>query len=312
MAATIPKPAPEASAAPALSAAAPRRARRWGPWLFVLPSLIVVVAVTIFPTIYSFYLSLLRWEPTLKEHPFIGLGNYVELFSTGRFLHAAWITAVIVVAGVTLELILGFAFADFVMAGQRGRRIVVALMLLPVMVMPVVVGYTWRLLWDAQYGPINQMIGWVLGRPFYFTWLGQTNTALFAIVVTDVWQWTPFMFLIFYAGMASLDREIYEAAEIDGAGPWQQFVNLTIPLMRSIVAVVVLIRALDAIKAFDLIYTLTAGAPGTSTETISFYIYKAAYQFFRLGYGAAASVVMLILLSVLVTLLLRAFRRVMA
>jgi multiple sugar transport system permease protein len=289
-----------------------RRANRRMPWLFVAPSLLIVLAVTIFPTLYSVYLSFFQWEPTLPSRPFIGLGNYAELFRTDRFLHAALVTTVIVVAGVALELVFGFLFADFVMAGTRGHRLTVTLMLLPVMVMPVVVGYTWRLLWDAQYGPINQMIGWVLGRPFTFVWLGQTWSAIVAIIITEVWQWTPFMFLVFYAGLATLDYEVYEAAEIDGASPAQQFWRLTVPLMQPIIWVAVLIRALDAIKAFDLVYTLTGGAPGTSTETIAYFIYKAGYQFFRLGFGAAASIILLIVLSLVLSLLLRVLRGRMA
>ncbi|MBW7882643.1 MAG: sugar ABC transporter permease [Caldilineaceae bacterium] len=278
------------------------------PWLFVAPSLLVVLAVTIFPTLYSLYLSFFQWEPTIPDKPYIGLGNYVELFRTGRFLSAFGVTALITLVGVALEMGIGFWFADFVMADRRGHRLVVALMLLPVMVMPVVVGYTWRLLWDAAYGPINQVLGWILMRPIEYTWLGQTSTALLAIIVTEVWQWTPFMFLIFYAGMASLDGEVYEASEIDGANAWQQFWQLTVPLMLPIVIVAVLIRAVDCIKMFDVIYTLTGGAPGTSTETVSYYIYQVGYQFFRLGYGSAASIVLLIVLSVLLTFLLRALR----
>jgi len=278
----------------------------------VAPSLAIVVAVTIFPTLYSLYLSFFRWEPTLADKPFIGFGNYQELFSTGRFVNALAVTALITIVGVALELAVGFWFADFVLADRRGQRLVVALMLLPVMVMPVVVGYTWRLLWDAAYGPINQILGWILLRPVEYTWLGQTSTALLAIIVTEVWQWTPFMFLILYAGMSTLDGEIYEAAEIDGAGTWQQFWRMTVPLMLPIVIVAVLIRAVDSIKMFDVIYTLTGGAPGTSTETASYYIYQVGYQFFRLGYGAAASIVLLLILSVLLTFLLRALRSRMA
>jgi multiple sugar transport system permease protein len=274
----------------------------------VAPALIVVVAVTIFPTIYSLYLSFFQWEPIVPDKPFIGLGNYQELFRTPRFWNASLVTALLTVVGVGLEMALGFAFADFVMGDRRGQRWVVALMLLPVMVMPVVVGYTWRLLWDAAYGPINQVLGWIILRPVNYTWLGQTSTALFAIIVTEVWQWTPFMFLIFYAGMATLDQDVFEAAEMDGASPWQQFWRVTVPLMTPIIIVATLIRAVDAIKMFDVVYTLTGGSPGTSTETVSFYIYQVGYQFFRLGYGAAASIVLLIVLSVLMTFLLRSLR----
>jgi multiple sugar transport system permease protein len=286
-----------------------RRQKQRTPWLFVLPTLIIILVVTIFPTIYALGLSFFKWEPTLKVKPFIGLKNYIDLFSNDRFLHAMYITAIIVIVGVFLELVFGFAFAYFLQnTRMKGKRIVVGVMLLPVMVMPVVVGYTWRLLWDTQYGPINQVIGWVIGKPFTFTWLAQTNSAIFAVIVTEIWQWMPFMFLVFYSGLATLDPELFDAAAIDGASAWNKLWDISIPLMRPIILVAVLIRGLDALKAFDIIYTLTGGAPGTSTETISFYIYKAGYQFFRLGYGSAAAFILLIILSVLLTYLLRVLR----
>jgi multiple sugar transport system permease protein len=287
-----------------------RRRKQLTPWLFVLPTLILILAVTIFPTIYSFGLSLFKWEATMKAKPFIGLGNYITAFHDPRFLHAVWVTALLVVGGVLIEMVLGFLIAELLVTDPRPHRLMVALMLLPVMVMPVVVGYTWRLLWDAQYGPINQMIGWIIGHPFQYTWLAKPATALFAIMISEIWQWTPFMFLIFYAGLSTLDLELFDAAKIDGASTWGQFWFISIPLMRPIITVAVVIRALDAIKAFDLIYTMSGGGPGSSTETISFYIYKVGFQFFRLGYGAAMSFILLIALSVLLTYLLRYLRAV--
>jgi multiple sugar transport system permease protein len=213
-----------------------------------------------------------------------------------------------VFVGVGLELILGFSLAQLLVTDMIGKRVIVAALLLPVMVMPVVVGYTWRLLWDAQYGPINQIIGWIIGRPFTYTWLAKTPTAIFAILVTEIWQWTPFMFLVFLSGLAVLDPEIFEAADIDGAGGWNKFWHLTIPLMRPIIIVALLIRGLDALKFFDIIFTLSGGGPGNSTETISFYIYQVGYQFFRLGYGAAAAFVLLVFLVIMLTFLLRMFK----
>jgi multiple sugar transport system permease protein len=278
------------------------------PWLFVAPCLIIILLVTIFPTIYSLGLSFTKWEITLPDKPFIGLGNYIQLFQDARFRHSILITVIVVVVGVGMELTLGFSLAQMLAAEMKGKRIIVAALLLPVMVMPVVVGYTWRLLWDAQFGPINQIIGWIIGRPFQYTWLGQTSTAMVAILVTEIWQWTPFMFLVFLSGLATLDPELFEAADIDGASGWDKFRHLTIPLMRPIIIVALLIRGLDALKFFDVIFTLSGGAPGNSTETISFYIYQTGYQFFRLGYGAAASFVLLIALAIILTYLLRLFR----
>lgn len=285
--------------------------KRLTPWLFVAPCLVVIVLVTIFPLFYSLGLSTIKWEIALTEKPFIGLGNYIALVHDARFLHSILITLIVVVVGVGTELVLGFTLAQILLEEMRGKRIIVAALLLPVMVMPVVVGYTWRLLWDAQYGPINQIIGWIIGRPFTFTWLAQTPTAMFVILVTEIWQWTPFMFLVFLSGLAVLDPEVFEAADIDGASGWDKLWHLTVPLLRPIIIVALLIRGLDALKFFDLIFTLTGGGPGNSTETISFFIYQTGYQFFRLGYGAAASFILLILLVVLLTFLLKMFKAAM-
>jgi multiple sugar transport system permease protein len=288
--------------------AAGLRRKRLTPWMFVAPCLIVILLVTIFPLLYSLGLSFTKWEIALQEKPFIGFGNYIELFETARFWHSLLITGIVVVVGVGTEMILGFSLAQMLVGEMRGKRIIVAALLLPVMVMPVVVGYTWRLLWDAQYGPINQIIGWIIGRPFTYTWLAKPLTAMVAILVTEIWQWTPFMFLVFLSGLAVLDVEVFEAADIDGASGWDKLRYLTVPLMRPIIIVALLIRGLDALKFFDVIFTLSGGGPGNSTETLSFYIYQVGYQFFRLGYGAAASFVLLIVLAVVLTYLLRMFK----
>jgi len=287
-----------------------KRRKRLVPWLFVLPCVIIILLVTIFPTIYSFGLSFTKWEISLPNRPFIGFGNYVALFKDVRFLNSILITAIVVLVGVGIEMILGFGLGQILSVKMKGKRIFVAALLLPVMVMPVVVGYTWRLLWDAMYGPINQIIGWIIGRPFQYTWLANTWTAIFAILVTEIWQWTPFMFLVFLSGIVSLDPEIFEAADIDGASGWDKLRYLTVPLLRPIIIVALLIRGLDALKFFDVIFALTGGAPGNSTETISFYIYKTGYQFFRLGYGAAASFILLIALIVILSYFLKLFKTV--
>lgn len=287
-----------------------KQKKRITPWLFVAPCILIILLVTIFPTIYSFGLSLTKWEISLPDRPFIGLGNYAALIRDARFRNSILITAVLVVVGVGVEMLLGFGLGQILSVKMKGKRIIVAALLLPVMVMPIVVGYTWRLLWDAMYGPINQIIGWIIGRPFQIAWLAKTPTAIFAILVTEIWQWTPFMFLVFLSGIVSLDTEIFEAADIDGASSWEKLRFMTIPLLRPIIIVALLIRGLDALKFFDVIFALTGGAPGNSTETISFYIYKTGYQFFRLGYGAAASFILLIALIIIITYLLKIFKTV--
>ena len=192
-------------------------------------------------------------------------------------------TLLLVVVGIAIQFVLGLGLALVVVDELRGKRFIIPLLMLPVMMVPVVVALGWRLLWDSQYGPINQILGIILRRDVDILWLTQKWPALFAILVTDVWQWTPFMFLILLAGLSSLNPELYEAAALDGAGWWQELREITLPGLAPVIAVAILFRALDAFKIFDQIFMLTQGQPGTSTETISWYIYQVGYKFFNHG-----------------------------
>jgi multiple sugar transport system permease protein len=174
--------------------------------------------------------------------------------------------------------------------------------MLPVMMVPVVVALGWRLLWDANYGPVNYFLGLVTGRDVAIAWLSQTKPALVAILVTDVWQWTPFMFLILLAGLATVDPDLYDAASLDGAGWWRTLLDITLPAIAPVIAVAILFRWMDAFKLFDLVYMFTQGAPGTSTETVSWYVYQLGLKFFRMGYAAALSYLIVIFLAVVATL----------
>jgi multiple sugar transport system permease protein len=204
--------------------------------------------------------------------------------------------------GIAIQFVLGLGLALVVVDELRGKRFIIPLLMLPVMMVPVVVALGWRLLWDSQYGPINQILSIILRRDVDILWLTQKWPALFAVLVTDVWQWTPFMFLILLAGLSSLNPELYEAAALDGAGWWEELREITLPGLAPVIAVAILFRALDAFKIFDQIFMLTQGQPGTSTETISWYIYQVGYKFFNLGYAAAVSYLLLIFLTVVATI----------
>ena len=184
----------------------------------------------------------------------------------------------------------------------RGKRFAMPILMLPVMVVPIVVGLTWRMLWDNQYGAINQTLSWIAGREVNILWLAHRDTALFAMIVTDVWQWTPFMFLVLLAALSSVNPELYEAASLDGAGWWQSLRDVSLPGIARVIAVAILFRALDAFKVFDLVYMFTQGGPGTSTESISWYIYQLGFKFFRLGYASAVSFCVVIILTIVATL----------
>jgi multiple sugar transport system permease protein len=165
------------------------------------------------------------------------------------------------------------------------------------------------MLWDNQFGPINQVLSWIAGHEVNIIWLGHRNTALVAITVTDVWQWTPFMFLVLLAALSSVNPELYEAAALDGAGWWDALRDVSLPGIARVIAVAILFRGLDAFKVFDLVYMFTQGGPGTSTESISWYIYQLGFKFFRLGYASAVSFVVVIIMTIIATLYVARFVR---
>ena len=285
------------------------RERRTG-WLLVAPTLIAILALSIFPLLYSLTLSFQRRD---LQHPnedrFVGLANYAAALVDPR-VHGAMInTLLLVVGGILLQLIIGLALALIVIDELRGKRFFIPLLMLPVMMTPVVVALGWRILWDSQYGAINQVLGILARRDVDILWLTNRWTALFAILVTDVWQWTPFMFLILLAGLSALNPELFEAAALDGAGWWQEFREITLPGLAPVIAVAVIFRALDAFKIFDQIFMLTQGQPGTSTETISWYIYQVGYKFFNMGYAAAVSYLLVIFLTIAATIYASRFLR---
>jgi multiple sugar transport system permease protein len=266
------------------------------------PTIGVILALGIFPLLYSLVLSFQRRD---LQHPnedqFVGLANYAAALVDPRVLSAMTNTLLLVVVGIAIQFVLGLGLALVVVDELRGKRFIIPLLMLPVMMVPVVVALGWRLLWDSQYGPINQILSIILRRDVDILWLTQKWPALFAILVTDVWQWTPFMFLILLAGLSSLNPELYEAAALDGAGWWEELREITLPGLAPVIAVAILFRALDAFKIFDQIFMLTQGQPGTSTETISWYIYQVGYKFFNMGYAAAVSYLLLIFLTVVAT-----------
>src|SRR3954468_5763418 len=283
--------------------------RRIEGWLLVLPTLLLILSLSIVPLIQSLALSFQRWDLQSQDHPFVGLANYRDALLDPRVWGALQNTGIIVVAAVGLEFLLGLGLALLFVDDFAGKRFAMPILMLPVMVVPIVVGLTWRMLWDNQYGAINQVLGWIAGRDVNILWLAHRDTAIFAMIVTDLWQWTPFMFLVLLAGLSSVNPELYEAASLDGAGWWQSLRDVSLPGIARVIAVAILFRALDAFKIFDLVFMFTQGGPGTSTESISWYIYQLGFKFFRLGYASAVSYIIVVLLTVIATLYVARFLR---
>ena len=267
--------------------------KRWEPWAFASPSLALIALVIIFPLAYSFWLSLNNFDLSVgAEYEFVGAKNYQEvLFRDPRFMGSVWNTAVIIAPSLVLELILGLGLALLLSRVARGRPIITALLAIPAMVSPVMAAMAWRMMFGVKYGAINNL-GLQLGLiDVYFDWFASTALALMSVVLVEVWHNTPFMMLVLLAGLQSIPQELYDAAKADGARPWQSFWSITLPLLKFTMVVGVMIRLIDLTKLFGLIFVLTYGGPGSSTETVAFTTYLAGFKDFRMSYAAALSYV---------------------
>jgi multiple sugar transport system permease protein len=235
---------------------------------------------------------------------YIGLGNYMELMQDPRFWNSVTVTFEIIAGAVTIEFLLGFGIAILLNQQPRGHNIFRNVILIPMMLSPLVVGYTWKMLFDEMYGLVNYYIR-AFGLGPGIPWLSSETWVRPALMLVDVWEWTPFVALIILAGLQSIPLEPYEAAKIDGASDLQVFRYVSIPMIRSAIVVALLIRVVDTFKLFDFVYILTVGGPGISSETMSLYDYFGALKYARMGYAAAMSYVMLIMAIVMITLILR-------
>jgi multiple sugar transport system permease protein len=265
--------------------------KQWEPFAFASPSLFLIALVIVFPLIYAFYLSMRNFDLSVgPESDFVGAKNYVEaLTRDARFWGSVWNTGVIIVPSLILELLLGLGVALLLNRKIRGRPIITALIAIPAMVSPVMAAMAWRMLFGVKYGGINNL-GRQLGIiDVYFDWFASTFISIVAIVLVEVWHNTPFMMLVLLAGLQSIPQELYDAAKADGASPRQSFWHVTLPLLKFTMAVGIMIRLIDLTKLFGLIYVLTFGGPGSSTETVAFNTYLVGFSDFRMSYAAALS-----------------------
>ena len=281
------------------------KGRRLTAWFMALPAVTFILAVGIFPLLYSLGLSFIKWDIQVQERPFVFFQNYGKVLATERVWSALEVSIIIAVAAVALEFILGIGLALLLAEELPGKSIILPILILPLMMAPIVVGQTWRMLWSARYGAINHFLSLISGRPVELEWLSETKLAIPAIILTDTWQWTPFVFLIALAGLTAVNVELYEAAAIDGATTWQIFWRITLPIIRPVLLVALLFRLLDALKIFDIVYILTGGGPGSSTETIPFYLYQQGFAYGRFGFTAAGSYLFLIMVVIVAQILIR-------
>lgn len=271
---------------------------------FMLPSIVILIAVLAIPLVYSLVVSF--FDTNLKSSglgEFVGIGNYTAALTDSYFMGSVGTTAIFTIGVVTFEFLVGLAIALLLNVNVTGKSIYFSIIIIPMMITPVAVGLIWKLLLHSELGIVNyflEMIG-LSGQ----AWLADSSLALKTVMFIDVWQNVPYMVLVILAGLVSLPAEPYEAARVDGASMWQRFRYLTLPMMRPTFMVVILMRAITALKTYDLIYVLTKGGPGVKTEVISYHIYQEAFRNLEIGSASAMSYLLVLVIAPIAFIFIR-------
>lgn len=270
-------------------------------YLLLMPAITWVLAFTIYPLIYSLRLSFFRVRPG-RGDIFIGLENYARAFTDGSLWSSAKVTLFFVAAAVATEVLLGLVLAILYTNPMPGRTVWRALLTLPLFATPIAVGYLFFTIFYEEGGLINAFL------PRRIPWLSNPEWAVASITLVDVWQWTPFTFLVLLAGLQNIPEDLFEAARLEASSRWQLFRHITLPLISPTLIIVLLFRLTEALKVFDIPFSLTGGGPGTATQVYSLYAYRTGLRFFDLGYASAMAFLLLVVVMVIVTLLFRRVR----
>ncbi|MBB6469139.1 multiple sugar transport system permease protein [Aminobacter lissarensis] len=291
------------------AAGTPQRLSSYNPrnryWPFALPATIIVLAVIVFPWLFTLYMSLQNWSVG-SNTGFVGLENYRALAVDPRFRDALVHTLVFTGLATVAPIVLGTAAALVFNREFPLRGLFRTVFILPMMATPVAIALVWTMMFHPQLGVLNYVLTQV-GIPRQ-TWVYNPDTVIPTLVMVEVWQWTPLVMLIVLGGLASLPKEPYESAMIDGANPWHMFRHITLPLLWPYILVAGIIRIIDAMKVFDTIFVITQGGPGTASETINIFLYLQAFAFYNIGYSSAVVVIFFIVI-VLVSLSLMVIRQ---
>ncbi|RWE31428.1 MAG: sugar ABC transporter permease [Mesorhizobium sp.] len=279
-----------------------------------LPAQILVLFISAFPLLMQLYISVTDWSPLS------GLGwwnawemwnsfaNYTDLAADARFWSALKRTVIVMVVCVPAEFLLGLALATLFADDFPGKRIFYSILLMPMMVVPAVAGYMFFMLFQSG-GPVNDILSAITGTQVTIAWLSDPTLALIAVMIADIWQWTPLMFLILLAGLVGVPEDQIKAATLLGANPWQRFTTIVLPKMKTIIIIALAIRVIENFKIFDTLYIMTGGGPGVATETISVYIYKVTTQDLIWGYVAAIALAILVVLSIVAVFAMKRMAR---
>lgn len=285
--------------APSATALRKNKGDKFASWMFIAPTMIFLGITALLPLLYSVYLSFFRLKLNLPNAvpEFVGLDNYVRMFSDPTLLTSTWNTLLFAVASVTLEVVIGLFLAMALCSDKIWARICTSIFLIPMIMAPVAVGTLWRMMLDSTTGIINYFLSF-LGVPS-ITWLSSPKTAMISVILVNVWQLVPWVTIICAAGLKALPQDCLEAASVDGASNGQIFRKIVLPMMSPVLTVVVMLRFVDAFKVFDTVYVMTNGGPGSATEMLPNYIYKQGLKFFDAGYSASLAIIFVVVMTVI-------------
>jgi multiple sugar transport system permease protein len=275
------------------------RTPSWVHALYLGPAVLIMAAACLYPVLSAFHLGLFDWSmgTPWSEARWVGLNNFISAFSNPRVWSSLWTTLLFAAVCVSAEMVLGIALALALEKPVRGTAFFRTIFILPMMIAPIAVGLVWRYMFDAQFGLINAVLALVNVSPM--TWLADPSLAFAAIVIADIWQWTPFVFIMMVAALANVDGAVIEASRIDGAGWWQMTFLVKLPMVMHVIAITLMMRLIDAFRVLEVVYVLTFGGPGDSTEILALHIYKTAFVGQQLGVAAAISVLLLVVVALL-------------
>jgi multiple sugar transport system permease protein len=272
-------------------------------WMFSLPAVVVILAVIVFPWIFTVFMSMNDWKIG-GGVDFVGLQNYKDLFADSRFIESMGHTLYFTILAVVLPIFFGTAAALVFHREFPFRGLLRTIFVMPMMATPVAVSLVWTMMFHPQLGVLNYLLSLMGIAPS--AWVYDPATVIPTLIMVEVWHWTPLVMLIVLGGLSGLPREPYESALIDGANSWHMFRHITLPLVWPFIMVAIVIRTIDALKAFDTIFVITQGGPGTASETLNVFLYLQAFQFFKIGYSSAVVMIFFVIIIALSLLLLYA------
>lgn len=282
-----------------------------GPFFWLLPAVFVLLCITLFPFVYTLFLSVINYDiskPYLGK-PFVGLLNYWNALSNSRSLNAFKVTAFFVVVSVCLQSGIGLGVALVMQRLARWRTLLISLIIVPMLLPKMIVGLLWRIMYHPLVGVVNYLMGKVFGVPS-IEWLANPHIALLSVIIVDVWQWTPFMILILSAGLEMLPRDPFEAAQLDGVTKLQMFAYITLPLIQPVFVVAFLLRLVEGLRTFDIMWVMTAGGPGTTTETVDIFSYLVGMsRGGKISYASSMAVLLMIFTVILLTIFTRRMKK---